>query len=117
MAKKNTSRMLHEYAVKDDPNKKPHHTSAETRTRWALCTLTGLPPLHPSPESWMEWGTPVSINDAEEGDTVILKAAGKFIVGLFHAWGEDNTLKILCTQPGPATFPKTAVRGIRRLLI
>lgn len=118
MSKYSTSKALYDYAAADRiRHLLPNHTSSQIRTQWALATFTGLPPCHPAPESWMDWGTPVSINDAAQGDTVILKAAGKFTVGLFHAWGEQGTVQILDAKPGHSSFPKTAVRGIRRLLI
>lgn len=94
-------------------NKEDAQPSAILRSTWNIYLGLGLPPMHHLAESWMEWGHPVSIMDATQGDTIVLKYHKTHFVGLFETWQFQN-VRVFSSEPG-GVFPRTAIRAIRRL--
>ncbi len=113
MSKASSSGIIYQTATEGHPACK---TSAEARSYWGIMTETGLPARHHNPESWMEWGEPVSIMDAQKGDTIILKSNGHHVVGLWESWQVDE-VKVFCLEgkAGSSFYGRKSIRGIRRL--
>ena len=91
------------------------------RGLWGLETSTGVPADHYRAASWMGWGQPVTISEAQEGDTVILRRPGGKHVALFEKWQGDDFVQLFGGNQSNGTnskaFRKTDIIGIRRLLL
>lgn len=93
--------------------------SAILRSTWNIYLAFGLPPMHHFAESWMEWGGPITISEAEQGDTVILRMGKVHHVALWQAWNGEGLVRVFGGCNGQdarsSDFPRTAIRAIRRL--
>ncbi len=89
------------------------------RGLWGLETGTGVPPQHYRARHWLDWGREVSRQEAEQGDTVVLRRTGGHHVGLLDCLSPDGRwIYILGGNQNNATnvqkYDTGLIEGIRR---
>lgn len=97
----------------------------DSKTAWCGCfrgslgleTSTGVPRAHFRALNWLAWGRPVKLEDAIQGDTVIVKRPGGAHVALLHSVS-GRTLHLLGGNQGDAVtiapYRTADLLGIRR---
>ncbi|WP_256200408.1 TIGR02594 family protein [Verrucomicrobium spinosum] len=80
-------------------------------------TATGVPAEHYRAANWLNWGEPVKLDDARQGDTVVFSRTGGNHVAIFDRL-EGDKVWVLGGNQGNAVsiapYARSLVRGVRR---
>lgn len=88
------------------------------RGLWGLETGTGVPKDHFRAKEWLNWGKPVKLADAVQGDTVVFRRSGGGHVALFSSHGPTGYISVMGGNQSNAvniqSYPERDIIGIRR---
>jgi uncharacterized protein (TIGR02594 family) len=87
------------------------------RGLWGIETGTGVPKDHFRAINWLNWGVAVDLQEAKQGDTVVISRPGGNHVALFDRLEGNRVFLLGGNQSNSTTiapFPVARVKGVRR---
>lgn len=87
------------------------------RGLWGIETATGVPKEHFRAVNWLNWGQHVDVEDAQQGDTVVLKRPGGNHVALLDRIDGGRWYLLGGNQSNSTTiapYSESLVLGVRR---